>query len=98
VLPLPAAPPPAIHFLAHQPVPAPPTVFCSAGPLPTSPISPAQAIDKRLGYEKRFDKTKEDFRAKEKRKRAMGQQSSGSDWVQEEKRRLRQGMTGNYDS
>jgi hypothetical protein len=51
-----------------------------------------------LGYEKRFDKTKEDFRAKEKRKRAIGQQSSGSDWVQEEKRRLRQGMTGNYDS
>ena len=62
------------------------------------PPSVLQAIDKRLGYEKRFDKTKEDFRTKEKRKRAMGQQSSGKDWVQEEKRRLRQGMTGNYDS
>ena len=55
-------------------------------------------IDKKLGYEKRYDRTKEDFRAKEKRKREMGQQASGSDWVQEEKRRLRHGETGNYDS
>ena len=55
-------------------------------------------IDEKLGWEKRYDRTKEDFRAKEKRKRNMGQQSSTGDWVQEEKRRLRHGETGNYDS
>jgi hypothetical protein len=55
-------------------------------------------IDAKLGYEKRYDRTKEDFRAKEARKRAHGQQASSGDYVQEEKRRLRHGMTGNYDS
>ena len=54
--------------------------------------------DEKNGWEKRYDRTKEDFRAKEKRKRSMGQQSSTGDWVQEEKRRLRHGETGNYDS
>ena len=54
--------------------------------------------DEKNGWEKRYDRTKEDFRAKEKRKRSMGQQSSTGDWVQEEKRRLRHGATGNYDS
>ena len=53
---------------------------------------------RHTGWEKRYDRTKEDFRAKEKRKRDMGQQNSGGDWVQEEKRRLRHGETGNYDS
>ena len=55
-------------------------------------------IDEKIGWEKRYDRTKEDFRAKEKRKRDQGQQSSSGDWVQEEKRRLRHGMTGNFDS
>ena len=54
-------------------------------------------IDERLGYKKRYDETKEDFRSKEKRKRAAGQQSSAGDYVQEEKRRLRHGST-NFDS
>ena len=54
-------------------------------------------IDERLGYEKRFAKTGEDFRAKEKRKRSQGQQGSGSNYVEEEKRRIRH-AGGNYDS
>ena len=55
-------------------------------------------MDEKLGWEKRYDRTKEDFRAKEKRKRDAGQQSRDSSWVEEEKRRLRHGSTGNYDS
>ena len=55
-------------------------------------------MDEKQGYKKRFEHTGENFRAKEKRKRSMGQQSSTGDWVQEEKRRLRHGETGNYDS
>ena len=61
-------------------------------------------LDEKMGWEKRYDRTKEDFRNKEKRKRSQGQQSHGTDWVQEEKRRLRHGDTGsgmassNYDS
>ncbi len=54
-------------------------------------------IDEKVGYQKRFDKTGETFREKEKRKRSTGQQASAGDWVQEEKRRLRHGST-NYDS
>ena len=54
-------------------------------------------IDERVGYKKRFDRTGEDFRTKEKRKRERGQQNSGGDYVQEEKRRLRHGST-NFDS
>ena len=54
-------------------------------------------IDEKLGWEKRYDRTKEDFRAKEKRKRDSGQQSSSGDYVQEEKRRLRHG-NDNFDS
>ena len=55
-------------------------------------------IDERLGYKKRYAETGEDFRQKEKRKRSMGQQSRDSNYVEEEKRRLRHGVTGNYDS
>lgn len=55
-------------------------------------------IDEKLGWEKRYDRTKEDFRSKEKRKRDMGQQSRDGNWVEEEKRILRHGTTGNYDS
>ena len=82
----------------------------------------SQEIDKRVGYEKRYDRTHEDFRTKvcpclllpaalrlaialdhaarpqEKRKRSQGQQNRDGNWVEEEKRRLRHGMTGNYDS
>mmetsp|Transcript_66994 Transcript_66994/g.111304 ORF Transcript_66994/g.111304 Transcript_66994/m.111304 type:complete len:171 (+) Transcript_66994:45-557(+) len=57
-----------------------------------------KGIDERIGYEKRFDRTGEGFRAKEKRKRAMGQQNRDGNWVEEEKRRLRHDITGNYDS
>ena len=57
-----------------------------------------KALDRKLAYEKRFDRTKEDFRSKEKRKRAMGQQANEGNWVEEEKRKLRHGLTGNYDS
>ena len=54
-------------------------------------------IDERVGYKKRYDETREDFRSKEKRKRQMGQQNSGGDWVQEEKRSLRH-QGANFDS
>ena len=57
----------------------------------------AKKIDEKIGFKKRYAETGEDFRAKEKRKRDMGQQNSGGDYVQEEKRRLRHGG-GNYDS
>ena len=43
-------------------------------------------IDERVGYKKRFDTTREDFRTKEKRKRQMGQQNRDGNWVEEEKR------------
>ena len=59
-------------------------------------LDPAK-IDDRLGYEKRFAKTGENFRAKEKRKREMGQQSRDSSTVEEEKRRLRHAGV-NYDA
>ena len=55
-------------------------------------------LDEKLGWEKRYDRTKEDFRAKEKRKRDLGQQSRDGNWVEEEKRRLRHNTTSNYDS
>ena len=54
-------------------------------------------LDERIGYKKRFDSTGEDFRSKEKRKRAAGQQSRDSSYVEEEKRRLRHGAE-NFDS
>lgn len=54
-------------------------------------------IDESLGYEKRYDRTREDFRTKEKRKRAMGQQNRDGNYVEEEKRRLRHGGA-NFDS
>jgi len=57
-----------------------------------------QKIDERIGYKKRYAETGEDFRAKEKRKRLMGQQNRDGNYVEEEKRRLRHGETGNYDS
>ncbi|EOD11585.1 hypothetical protein EMIHUDRAFT_437568 [Emiliania huxleyi CCMP1516] len=46
-------------------------------------------IDEKYPKQNRFSKTGEDFRKKEARKRKMGQQNSGGDWVQEEKRRIR---------
>ena len=51
----------------------------------------------RRRYEKRYDRTREDFRSKEKRKRAMGQQNRDGNYVEEEKRQLRHGGA-NYDS
>ena len=56
-----------------------------------------KAIDERVGYEKRYDRTKEDFRKKEERKRENGQQNRDGNWVEEEKRKLRHGAT-NFDS
>jgi len=56
-----------------------------------------KAIDEKIGYTKRFDKTGEGFRAKEKRKRDMGQQNRDGNWVEEEKRRIRHQST-NFDS
>ena len=56
-----------------------------------------KAIDERVGYEKRYDRTKEDFRKKEERKRKNGQQNRDGNWVEEEKRKLRHGAT-NFDS
>lgn len=55
-------------------------------------------LDESLGYEKRYAKTQESFRNKEKRKRDIGQQSRDGNWVEEEKRKLRHSLTGNYDS
>ena len=56
----------------------------------------AKKIEERNGYEKRLVKTGEDFRTKEKRKRSMGQQGGGSNYVEEEKRRVRH-TGGNFD-
>lgn len=50
-----------------------------------------------MGYEKRYDRTKEDFRSKEKRKREMGQQNRDGNYVEEEKRRIRH-EGANFDS
>ena len=54
-------------------------------------------IDEKVGYEKRYDRTKEDFRKKEERKRKNGQQNRDGNWVEEEKRKLRHGAA-NFDS
>ena len=54
-------------------------------------------IDEKIGYKKRFDKTGEDFRQKEKRKRQNGQQNRDGNWVEEEKRSLRHHST-NFES
>jgi len=62
-----------------------------------SKILSREEIDKKVGYKKRFDATGEGFRAKEKRKRALGQQNRDGNWVEEEKRRLRHGAA-NFDS
>jgi hypothetical protein len=54
-------------------------------------------IDERVGHKKRYAETKEDFRDREKRKRAAGQQSREGSFVEEEKRRIRHSGI-NFDS
>ena len=54
-------------------------------------------LDENLGYTKRYDETREDFRSKEKRKRQNGQQNRDVNWVEEEKRALRHTGT-NHES
>ena len=54
-------------------------------------------IDERVGHKKRYSETKEDFRDREKRKRAAGQQSREGSFVEEEKRRIRHSGI-NFDS
>lgn len=50
------------------------------------------AINAELAAEKaREEKKKKDFNAREKRKRDLGQSSKDKNWVEEEKRILRQG-------
>jgi|SaaInl85LU_5_DNA_1037374.scaffolds.fasta_scaffold82113_2 hypothetical protein len=50
------------------------------------------AINAELAAEKaKEDKKKKDFNAREKRKRDLGQASKDKNWVEEEKRILRQG-------
>ena len=54
-------------------------------------------IDERVGHKKQYSETKEDFRDREKRKRAAGQQSREGSFVEEEKRRIRHSGI-NFDS